>query len=149
MKKKAKTFDELAPKRRKFIDLYIKYGDHIQAHIDAGFNSSDRTRAMHARRLRMDLEPFITERVEQKIGSGAVRAFNVIEDLMMKAKSEQVKLAAAKDLLSRAGYDKPQEILHKNIVEEMPKDQLLSEIERLTQKLTKDMPVEGTDKREH
>jgi hypothetical protein len=47
----------------------------------------------------------IEKRIQSRISETTTLALNVLEDLMRTAESENVKLNAARDLLSRAGYD--------------------------------------------
>jgi hypothetical protein len=47
----------------------------------------------------------VEKRIEEKVSETATLALSVLEDLMRTAESENVKLNAARDILSRAGYD--------------------------------------------
>ena len=58
-----------------------------------------------SKRLQRYLWLHIEDRIKQRVGETATLALNVLEDLMRHAESENVKLNAARDILSRAGYD--------------------------------------------
>lgn len=61
-----------------------------------------------SRRLQRHLWLHIENRIKQRVDETATLALNVLEDLMRHAESENVKLNAARDILSRAGYDATQ-----------------------------------------
>ena len=103
----AKTYDDLIPKKQAFVDAYLKTGDRDVSYVTAGYKPSPRSLKANARKLYIELQPIIQIEMEKRIGSGAVLALSVIFNLMQSAESESVKLAAAKDYLQRAGYDKP------------------------------------------
>ncbi len=58
-----------------------------------------------SKRLQRYLWLHIEDRIKQRVGETATLALNVLEDLMRHGESENVKLNAARDILSRAGYD--------------------------------------------
>jgi len=101
-------YEDLAPKKQLFVDSYIKLGDRKEAFEKAGYSVEGRGWTANARALFLSLEKIITERVDMKIGDGAVVAFNVVREIMVdKDVSPAVRLNAAKDYLNRAGYDVP------------------------------------------
>jgi hypothetical protein len=58
-----------------------------------------------SKRLQRHLWLHIEDRIKQRVGETATLALNVLENLMRHGESENVKLNAARDILSRAGYD--------------------------------------------
>jgi hypothetical protein len=56
-------------------------------------------------RLERHLWPHINQRIKDRVGNSARQAVQVLEQLMTQAESENVRLNAARDILSRAGYD--------------------------------------------
>jgi hypothetical protein len=84
-------------------------GDRNAAYLKAGFSGTPKTCNSNAYKLFRQLQNIIQEQIEKKIGRGAIKALSVIEELMDNSDSDTVKLAAAKDYLSRAGYDVPVE----------------------------------------
>jgi hypothetical protein len=72
-----------------------------EAYYAAGYNS----KGHRAKRLQRHLWKHIEKRIEERVGETATLALSVLENLMRSADSENVKLNAARDILSRAGYD--------------------------------------------
>ena len=86
-----------------------------------------------AKRLQRHLWLHIEDRVKQRVGETATLALNTLEELMRNAESENVKLNAARDILSRAGYDATQrrETTIKE-VSELSDEELDRQIEKLS-----------------
>jgi phage terminase small subunit len=132
-------YEDLAPKKQLFVDSYIKLGDRKEAFLKAGYSVEGRAWAANARALFLSLEKIITERVDMKIGDGAVVAFNVVREIMVdKDVSPAVRLNAAKDYLNRAGYDVPIET-RVNINDE--RNLSNSEIEAEIARIQTEMPI--------
>tara|TARA_B110000196_G_scaffold114755_1_gene99879 strand:+ start:683 stop:1105 length:423 start_codon:yes stop_codon:yes gene_type:complete len=132
-------YEDLAPKKQLFVDSYIKLGDRKEAFEKAGYSVEGRGWTANARALFLSLEKIITERVDMKIGDGAVVAFNVVREIMVdKDVSPAVRLNAAKDYLNRAGYDVPIET-RVNINDE--RNLSNSEIEAEIARIQTEMPV--------
>ena len=98
-------FDDLNDKSQKFIDFYLDTGDRDEAYRLAGYSIAGRAWKKNARMMFLKFEILIEERVETRIGEGALLALSVIRNLMTSAKSETVKLKAAQDYLHRGGRD--------------------------------------------
>lgn len=104
-----KSYDELTKKKQAFIDQYLILGDRDLAYKEAGYSIQGRGWKYNARNLFFELNMVIQERIDLKIGEGAVMALKIVRDIMEdKEISAAVRLNAAKDYLARAGYDKPQ-----------------------------------------
>tara|TARA_R110000824_G_scaffold32060_1_gene103775 strand:+ start:360 stop:782 length:423 start_codon:yes stop_codon:yes gene_type:complete len=132
-------YEDLAPKKQLFVDSYIKLGDRKEAFEKAGYSVEGRGWTANARALFLSLEKIITERVDMKIGDGAVVAFNVVREIMIdKDVSPAVRLNAAKDYLNRAGYDVPIET-RVNINDE--RNLSNSEIEAEIARIQTEMPI--------
>mgnify|MGYP001329977246 FL=1 len=132
-------YEDLAPKKQLFVDSYIKLGDRKEAFEKAGYSVEGRGWTANARALFLSLEKIITERVDMKIGDGAVVAFNVVREIMVdKDVSPAVRLNAAKDYLNRAGYDVPIET-RVNINDE--RNLSNSEIEAEIARIQTEMPI--------
>jgi len=132
-------YEDLAPKKQLFVDSYIKLGDRKEAFEKAGYSVEGRGWTANARALFLSLEKIITERVDMKIGDGAVVAFNVVREIMVdKNVSPAVRLNAAKDYLNRAGYDVPIET-RVNINDE--RNLSNSEIEAEIARIQTEMPI--------
>ena len=61
-----------------------------------------------SKRLQRHLWLHIEDRIKKRVSETALLSLNVLEDLMRHGESENVKLNAARDILSRAGYDATQ-----------------------------------------
>jgi hypothetical protein len=85
---------------QKFVDAFVKHGDRAAATKACGI-SRERGRQIAK-------EPRVMAAIEaknrEKLQSGAVVALGVLEELMVNATSENVKLNAARDWLDRSGY---------------------------------------------
>tara|TARA_R110000824_G_scaffold401520_1_gene612758 strand:- start:4110 stop:4556 length:447 start_codon:yes stop_codon:yes gene_type:complete len=77
------------------------------AFMAAGY-SNDKEKKHRSRRLQRFLWLHIEDRIKQRVSETATLALNVLEDLMRSGESENVRLNAARDILSRAGYDATQ-----------------------------------------
>ena len=77
-----------------------------QAYFAAGY-SKDQSKH-RSKRLQRHLWLHIEDRIRQRVSETALLSLNVLEDLMLHGESENVKLNAARDILSRAGYDATQ-----------------------------------------
>lgn len=105
-----KTYDDLTDKQTKYVDNYLKTGTRNEAYRLAGFSIEGRGWKAQARKLFFQLQKIIQERIELKFGQGAILAMNIVQEIMQDDKvSAAVRLNAAKDFLSRAGYDRPLE----------------------------------------
>jgi hypothetical protein len=85
-----------------------------------------------SKRLQKHLWLHIENRIKERVSETATLALNVLEDLMRTADSENVRLNAARDILSRAGYDaiQRQETVFKE-VHEMSDKELDEQIKEL------------------
>ena len=84
--------------------------------------------------------------VDERIGSHVPAAIGIVVHLMTKAKSENVQLNAAKDILSRAGKDSPIQLQHKtsapeDLDEEALDAEIISLAERVHVKLNVDEKI--------
>lgn len=78
----------------------------LDAFYAAGYREPKESMAKNrSKRLQKHLWLHIEKRIKERVGETATLALNVLEDLMRNADSENVRLNAARDILSRAGYD--------------------------------------------
>ena len=78
----------------------------LDAFYAAGYKGdSEAANKSRAKRLQRHLWLHIEHRIQQRVGETSTMALNVLEELMRSAESENVRLNAARDILSRAGYD--------------------------------------------
>lgn len=101
----ALKYDDLNAKQRKYVREFIKTADRNASYKAAGYAPA----RANALRLHRRVSDIIESEVQKKIQTGAIIALNVVQGLMENATSEAVKLAAAKDYLTRAGKDTPVE----------------------------------------
>ena len=105
-----KPLSSMSERKQKFVALYAKGGDVRQAYLDAGYKPGDRALAANSRALLRELKPYVEEAIYERIGGHAPMALKHLVKLMTEAKSEQVKLKAAMNILDRAGYQETQKI---------------------------------------
>ena len=120
---------------KEFLSLYVENGgDPEKAFIDAGYQPSPGK----AKKLIRENWQAVQDLVVLKVGGHAPFALDAIVKLASTAKSETVRLNAAKDLLSRAGYDASLKIETKN-VEDMESNELEAELLALLKKTGTDV----------
>ena len=126
---------EMTSKEYEFVvQLVDKHQEPEQAFHAAGYKA-ERSHAGHrSKRLQRHLWLHIEKRIKEKVGETATLALSVLESLMREADSENVKLNAARDILSRAGYDAVhrQETVVREI-SELTDDELDEQIQRLSE----------------
>jgi len=98
--------DDLTEREQAFVEALIDQKLEPEAAFDAaGYTDNSNKRRPRALMLQRYLWKHIEKRIQSRISETTTLALNVLEDLMRTAESENVKLNAARDLLSRAGYD--------------------------------------------
>ena len=104
----------LTARQQKFVDHYIENGGKLeQAAIDAGY--AEAGAGNQARQLVRNPKVYteVMRRVPDLLGRQAVPAIAVVVRLMQSAKSDYVKLEAARDILDRAGFQPAQRVDHR------------------------------------
>jgi hypothetical protein len=127
---------ELTEKEANFIvELVDNHREPIDAFFASGYAcKQSRNHANNrAKRVQRHLWLHIEKRIKEKVSETATLAVSVLESLMREADSENVRLNAARDILSRAGYDAvhKQETTVREITELSDKE-LDEQIERLS-----------------
>ena len=127
------TYDELKNSKQLFVDKYLELGDRNEAYLAAGYSVEGRGWKANARKMFLELESIIKERIDLRIGEGSILALGVIREIMEdKNVSPAVRLNAAKDYLQRAGYDKPIETtLNINSLDKASDEEIDAEIQTL------------------
>jgi len=98
--------EQLTEKEQAFVEALID--DKMEpesAFLSAGYVDNHNLARNRALRLQRYLWPHIEKRIENRISETTTLALNVLDSLMRSAESENVRLNAARDILSRAGYD--------------------------------------------
>tara|TARA_A100000172_G_scaffold25023_1_gene14615 strand:+ start:1194 stop:1673 length:480 start_codon:yes stop_codon:yes gene_type:complete len=115
------------------VNLVDNHMEPKEAFFEAGYTATKSSPANRSKRLQRHLWKHIEKRIEQKVSETATLALSVLENLMRGADSENVKLNAARDILSRAGYDavQKQETTIKE-VSELTEDELDEQIAMLS-----------------
>lgn len=133
----SKHYEDLIPKKQAFVDAYLDSGDRDDAYLKAGYKPGKRSHRVNARALFLELQYVIKEEIDKRIGRGAVMALKIIREIMEDEKQTgTVRLQAAKDYLSRAGYDKPAESnLNINDMRDIKDDELQQEVDALLAKV--------------
>jgi hypothetical protein len=127
---------ELTEKEANFIvELVDNHREPIDAFFASGYvcKQSRNHANNRAKRVQRHLWLHIEKRIKEKVSETATLAVSVLESLMREADSENVRLNAARDILSRAGYDAvhKQETTVKEVTELSDKE-LDEQIARLT-----------------
>lgn len=125
--------EQLTEKEQAFVEALID--DKMEpesAFLAAGYVDNHNLARNRALRLQRYLWLHIEKRIESRISETTTLALNVLDSLMRSAESENVRLNAARDILSRAGYDavSKQETVIKEVSELSDKelDEALSKI---------------------
>ncbi len=100
----------LNPKQRKCIELFV-LGDRTQKEIAKELNVTENTISNWKKNAEFDAA--YTESLKSSMKGIAAKAFNT-EVKLLTARSEMVRLMAAKDLLDRAGF-KAEDNIHLNV----------------------------------
>ena len=91
-----------------FVANYVESGNARQSWTQAGYSPKSAGTAMS--RLR-DNWRLVESMVKERIGSHVPMALTGIIELAQTAKQESIRLKAQQDILYRAGYDKPMEMV--------------------------------------
>jgi len=95
---------ELTEKEHNFVvNLVDNNLPPVEAFHASGYTAEKSNASNRAKRLQRHLFRHIEKRISERVGETSILALSVLESLT--ADSENVKLNAAKDILSRAGYD--------------------------------------------
>lgn len=101
-------YEELCKKDQKYVDAFIETGCKFLAYEKAGYSIKGRAWKVNANNKFREVSFVIEERIDTKVGQGAIMALGIIEEIMKdESVSPAVRLSCAKDYLSRAGRDTP------------------------------------------
>tara|TARA_R110000744_G_scaffold272405_2_gene385379 strand:- start:167 stop:631 length:465 start_codon:yes stop_codon:yes gene_type:complete len=103
-----KDFAGKTEKLVSFIERYVESGDKNTSWVEAGYSELTTNQAMGKIR---DNWRLVEKLIRDRIGSHVPMALNGIVELAMNAKNDSVKLKALQDVMYRAGYDRPLEII--------------------------------------
>ncbi len=103
------------PSSELFVEKYVETGDILVSLKEGGYKPN-RTTGYNLRKKHQDE---IEQKMQERLRGSGPRALSVIEELMTRADSEQVRLGAAKDMLDRGGYRAYEEEGLGKTVEEM------------------------------
>jgi phage terminase small subunit len=99
----------LNERQERFVD-HFSTGLHTQeqAAILAGYSPESAAQAAYRLQRNPVIQHMISKALMTRLSFSAAKALSVIERLSESARSDYVKLAAAQDLLDRAGYKPPE-----------------------------------------
>lgn len=98
----------------KFVDEYISNGGvGSKAAIKAGYSENTAAQISYVLLRKPHIMQEIYRRTVEQIGLAAPKALGTIVGLIDKAKSDYVRLEAAKDILDRSGMRPPERVNHK------------------------------------
>jgi len=109
-----------------FVAYYVESGSAREAWVQAGYSPNSAGSAMS--RLR-DNWRLVESMVKERIGAHVPMALSGIIELAQTAKQESIRLKAQQDILYRAGYDKPMEmVLTDKDAKDLKDDELQKEL---------------------
>ena len=94
------TLESNMPDSELFIEKYVETGDILCSLEEGGYKLNKTT----GYNLRRKFQDEIQKRVHERLRGSGPRALSVVEQLMVGADSETVRLGAAKDMLDRGGF---------------------------------------------
>src|SRR6187401_3150605 len=104
----------LSSRQSKFVDGYMQNGGRaVAAAVTAGYSEKSADNIAYRLLRNPTVYQELMRQLPNAIGLNAVPALAVVSRLMSAAKSDYVKLEAAKDLLDRAGFSPPQRVDHR------------------------------------
>ena len=132
-----KPLKALSPKKREFIKQYVMCGDVMKAYAASGHNPDQRSSKKMARNLVRQITPYLKEATEAYLQGTEMAIFglSVVRQLAEEAESEQVRLNAAKELLSRNLPDRPQEIHVHKTSDQLSDEQVKQRIRQIQQEI--------------
>ncbi len=133
--------EKLDERQEKFIAEYVKTGNGTQACIAAGYSAHSATQK--AWELKKRYADLIDDRLKEAVRDKVPDALGTILLLAKTAKSETVRLAAAKDIADRGGL-KPTEKIEQSIQQvEASTEELRQELARLLggEEIEEDIPT--------
>ena len=109
-----------------FVAYYVESGNARESWTKAGYSPNSAGSAMS--RLR-DNWRLVESMVKERIGAHVPMALTGIIELAQTAKQESIRLKAQQDILYRAGYDKPMEmVLTDKDAKDLKDDELQKEL---------------------
>lgn len=108
LKETDKDFSGKTERTIEFLEHYVANGDAQEAWVAVGNAETSKHLAMKKVR---DNWRLVEKLIRNRIGSHVPLALNGVLELAENAKQEAVRLKALQDILYRAGYDRPMEIV--------------------------------------
>lgn len=110
----APSVGSLTERQQRFVAMYMETGGkQTEAAIEAGY-ARESAQTTASRMLRLPhVQQAIMRETLVRIGLQAVPALHTLERLRDSARSDYVRLEAAKDLLDRAGFRPPERVDHR------------------------------------
>lgn len=134
-------FEKLAKKQQNFVLEFVRCGDAKKAYLAAGYNPAPNTVASKAGALRRELIAYISDKLSEYVTSTDMAALAIanIRDLMTDSDSDAVRLSAAKEILSRGGWDLPKEVTVNHNVKHLSDAEIDARIKKLQVELQPEM----------
>lgn len=115
-----------SPKELEWLELYLETGDAKGAVEHVFPDCAEHNRSARASQLKSKLVDEIDKRLREQFRKEAPQAFNIIRDLMTKAKQEAVQLKAAQDVIARGGFNPVAE--HRDLTEKATEEELKAKL---------------------
>jgi hypothetical protein len=132
---------KLSKKHRGFISSFVRSGDDLQAYLE--FYKDTAGAKAKARKLRTRLAVYIDQELQEYIKGTdlAIMAVQVVKELALESASDATKLSAAKDLLTRGGFDVEKEVTIKHETRDMSNAAIDKRLAELKEELWEDVPT--------
>ncbi len=129
LKKNDNDFKDKSEMLITFLESYVESGDKKAAWEEAGYAIGG---LKNASKMIRDNYRLVEKLIRDRIGSHVPMALEGVVELATNAKQESVRLKALQDILYRAGYDKPIEIVtSEKEVRDMDNKELEDELTKL------------------
>ena len=126
MENKEMLMRERNEQQERFIEEFVVHGNATKAALKAGY--SEKSANTRGYQLKVRYQDEIDKRSREAIKSLVPGAIAQLKTLAVEGQSEQVRLAATKDILDRAGF-KPTEKI----------EQQVTQVEQTTQELREEL----------
>lgn len=125
----------LTPKMMRFVAAYVATGYGAKSAIAAGYAPTRADQTAYDLLQHPNVAAAIQARVETKLKNGAAVALGVLEELMLRAQSEDVRYRAATAWLDRSGYRPREQVEVTHRVDRRSDAELLEQIARLQREI--------------
>lgn len=120
---------EITPRQREWLEAYLACGNAAEASRRIGITNHP---ASYGQQLRETLSYVIQKNLQKMIGAKAPAALEIVYEIATTCTDPKIRLAAAQDLLNRAGYKEVRKV--EISTKDKSDEELNKEIHHLLQK---------------